>query len=93
MFKIFNFVIAISAAMLIDVAGRRPLFMISNAGMLISVCNIYMAVSITNEALQRFPCGRLQQLCTTPTAMSRPPKLPFLSFSFSSSSTTLHTLP
>jgi len=32
--QIFNFVIAIGAAMLVDVAGRRPLFMISNAGML-----------------------------------------------------------
>ncbi|KJA26307.1 hypothetical protein HYPSUDRAFT_1065514 [Hypholoma sublateritium FD-334 SS-4] len=34
--QIFNFVIAIGAAMLIDVAGRRPLFMVSNAGMLIT---------------------------------------------------------
>jgi len=32
--QIFNFVIAFGAAMLVDVAGRRPLFIISNAGML-----------------------------------------------------------
>ncbi|KAF8149918.1 general substrate transporter [Crassisporium funariophilum] len=32
--QIFNFVIAIGAAMLVDFAGRRPLFIISNSGML-----------------------------------------------------------
>ncbi|KAF5327749.1 hypothetical protein D9619_004841 [Psilocybe cf. subviscida] len=34
--QIFNFVIAATAAMLIDVVGRRPLFLISNGGMFIS---------------------------------------------------------
>ncbi|KAF8183951.1 hypothetical protein BJ912DRAFT_539565 [Pholiota molesta] len=34
--QIFNFVIAIVAAMLTDVAGRRPLFIVSNSGMLIT---------------------------------------------------------
>ena len=35
-FQVFNFVIAMAASMLVDVAGRRPLFLVSNAGMLIS---------------------------------------------------------
>ncbi|KAJ3507015.1 hypothetical protein NLJ89_g6538 [Agrocybe chaxingu] len=32
--QIFNFVIALGAAMLVDFAGRRPLFIVSNSGML-----------------------------------------------------------
>lgn len=34
--KIFNFLIAMAAAMLVDTAGRRLLFLISNIGMLAS---------------------------------------------------------
>jgi len=36
--QIFNFGIAIGAAMLVDIAGRRPLFLVSNSGMLIAFC-------------------------------------------------------
>lgn len=36
--QVFNFVVALGAAMLVDVAGRRPLFIISNSGMLVSEC-------------------------------------------------------
>jgi hypothetical protein len=34
--EIFNFVMAIGSAMLIDFVGRRRLFIISNSGMLVS---------------------------------------------------------
>src|SRR5687768_4813189 len=33
--QVFNFVVAIAAALLVDIAGRRPLFLASNGGMLL----------------------------------------------------------
>ena len=34
--QVFNFVVAVCSAMLVDKVGRRPLFIISNAGMLVA---------------------------------------------------------
>lgn len=38
--QVFNFLIAMGAASLIDFAGRRPLFIISNSGMLVSTYTV-----------------------------------------------------
>ncbi|KAF8968145.1 general substrate transporter [Flammula alnicola] len=42
--QIFNFIIAVGSAMLVDIAGRRPLFIVSNSGMLAT----FSAWTITN---------------------------------------------
>jgi MFS family permease len=34
--QIWNLIMAVSASLLVDKVGRRPLFLISNAGMLLS---------------------------------------------------------
>jgi MFS family permease len=47
--QIFNFVIALGAAMLVDVAGRRPLFIVSNAGMLATFCGWTITTALFNE--------------------------------------------
>ncbi|PPQ69312.1 hypothetical protein CVT25_005913 [Psilocybe cyanescens] len=46
--QVFNFVIAIGAAMLVDVAGRRPLFIISNSGMLVTFCAWTITTALYN---------------------------------------------
>ncbi|PPQ98744.1 lactose permease [Panaeolus cyanescens] len=47
--QVFNFVIAIGAAMLVDVAGRRPLFVISNSGMLLTFCSWTITTALYRE--------------------------------------------
>ncbi|KAF9563259.1 general substrate transporter [Agrocybe pediades] len=47
--QIFNLVIAFCAAMLVDVAGRRPLFLISNSGMLITFCGWTITTALYNS--------------------------------------------
>ncbi|KAF9468077.1 general substrate transporter [Collybia nuda] len=45
----FNFVIAIGAAMLVDWVGRRKLFIISNAGMLVSFGSWTVTIALYNN--------------------------------------------
>ncbi|KAF8910671.1 hypothetical protein CPB84DRAFT_1764320 [Gymnopilus junonius] len=46
--QIFNFVIAMGAAMLVDRAGRRPLFILSNSGMLATFCAWTVTTALYN---------------------------------------------
>ncbi|KDR76241.1 hypothetical protein GALMADRAFT_225930 [Galerina marginata CBS 339.88] len=46
--QIFNFIIAIGAAMLVDIAGRRPLFIISTSGMLATFCAWTVTTALYN---------------------------------------------
>ncbi|CCA69467.1 related to hexose transporter protein [Serendipita indica DSM 11827] len=54
---IYNFIIAISASMTVEKVGRRPLFVISTAGMLVSYA-IIAAMSATYEKTQNSAAGR-----------------------------------
>lgn len=46
--QIFNFLVAASAAMLVDWVGRRTLFIISNAGMLVTFCAWTISAALYN---------------------------------------------
>ncbi|KAF9475387.1 general substrate transporter [Pholiota conissans] len=47
--QIYNFIIAMGAAILVEHAGRRPLFLVSNIGMLAALC----ACTVTTALYQR----------------------------------------
>jgi MFS family permease len=55
--SIYNFIIAITAAMSVEKAGRRPLFVISTGGMVISYA-IITAMSATYEKTANASAGR-----------------------------------
>lgn len=48
--QIFNFLVALSASMLVDWAGRRTLFIVSNSGMLISFSAWTISTALYNTA-------------------------------------------
>jgi len=89
--QIFNFVIAIGASLLVDVAGRRPLFLISNTGMLLAFAAWTVASALFQSGHSLVAGKGSSQFLHFPTEVLIFSELSYPSYSSSTSFTTWHT--